>query len=94
MMTYQPSKFLITLKYRIWNRISEFIEPREIIERETGDQLEVSGLKPRFRFYKFSEGQHFLMHFEGYDYGSMVFEEREKNGAMSKQSVILYLNES
>eukprot|EP01129_Flabellula_baltica_P012436 TRINITY_DN5620_c0_g1_i1.p1 TRINITY_DN5620_c0_g1~~TRINITY_DN5620_c0_g1_i1.p1 ORF type:complete len:153 (+),score=24.18 TRINITY_DN5620_c0_g1_i1:47-505(+) len=82
------------LASRIWNRISEHINPKQITDRETGTVLSVCGLKKTFRFYKFTEGQHFLMHFEGYDYGSMVFEEKEKDGSMSKLCLILYLNES
>eukprot|EP01118_Nematostelium_gracile_P001613 TRINITY_DN11676_c0_g1_i3.p1 TRINITY_DN11676_c0_g1~~TRINITY_DN11676_c0_g1_i3.p1 ORF type:complete len:145 (-),score=29.82 TRINITY_DN11676_c0_g1_i3:8-442(-) len=45
-------------------------------------------------FYRYEEGQKFVRHFDGYEYGSMVYTQNADKKPQPKMTFLVYLNDS
>jgi len=51
-----------------------------------------TALSDHFRFYRYEQGQRFVRHYDGYEYGSMVYT-NDQNKPQAKLTFLVYLNE-
>eukprot|EP01118_Nematostelium_gracile_P001612 TRINITY_DN11676_c0_g1_i1.p1 TRINITY_DN11676_c0_g1~~TRINITY_DN11676_c0_g1_i1.p1 ORF type:complete len:200 (-),score=61.11 TRINITY_DN11676_c0_g1_i1:8-607(-) len=76
----------------LWNRIKDVL-PEEFKSIEEEEMVAV-GISDHFRFYRYEEGQKFVRHFDGYEYGSMVYTQNADKKPQPKMTFLVYLNDS
>jgi len=74
----------------LWDRIKGQL-PEKFSSNEEDDTKAV-GLSDHFRFYRYDKGQRFIRHYDGYEYGSMVYTNNQ-NKPQAKMTFLVYLND-
>jgi prolyl 4-hydroxylase len=90
----------------LWNRIKDnfpnnFKIIKELVPSNDNKMSEecdfiAVGVSNYFRFYRYNVGQRFVRHFDGYEYGSMIYTKNlsnQPNVPTPKLSILIYLNE-
>jgi len=74
----------------IWNRVKISL-PTQFSTQ--GDGTAAVSISNRLRFYRYDEGQRFVRHLDGYEYGSMIYDQKNLNAPQARLTCLLYLNE-
>jgi len=69
------------------------------VEKELGEEFSLSqdddtkavSISDHFRFYRYDQGQRFTRHYDGYEYGSMVYTS-DQNKPQARLTLLVYLN--
>jgi len=64
----------------------------KIFSSNEEDDTKAVGLSDHFRFYRYDKGQRFIRHYDGYEYGSMVYTNNQ-NKPQAKMTFLVYLND-
>jgi len=75
------------LAEKLWKKIEPLL-PESL--RTYEDASVASSISPSFRFYRYETGARFVRHYDGYEYGSMVYDMKNNQG---KLTLLIYLNE-
>eukprot|EP01119_Soliformovum_irregulare_P020824 TRINITY_DN6806_c0_g2_i1.p1 TRINITY_DN6806_c0_g2~~TRINITY_DN6806_c0_g2_i1.p1 ORF type:complete len:235 (-),score=36.70 TRINITY_DN6806_c0_g2_i1:38-697(-) len=80
----------------LWDRIRPHLPTEFLSEFSEEDGTQALGLSDHFRTYRYDKGQKFVRHYDGYEYGSMVYSKDTNKPAapQAKISVIVFLNEA
>jgi len=74
----------------LWERVRDKL-PQNFATDE--DNAPAVGLSERLRFYRYDAGQRFIRHYDGYEYGSMVYTANQANKPQPRMTFLVYLNE-
>jgi len=74
----------------LWERVQSQL-PQSFSSDE--DNVPAVALSGRLRFYRYDPGQRFIRHFDGYEYGSMVYTANQGNKPQPRMTFLVYLNE-
>jgi len=74
----------------LWERVKSIL-PENFASDE--DNVPAVSLSERLRFYRYDPGQRFIRHYDGYEYGSMVYTANQANKPQPRMTFLVYLNE-
>jgi len=73
----------------LWERVKEELHTE--FSTTEDDDTQALALSDHFRFYRYEKGQRFVRHYDGYEYGSMVYTTTQ-NKPQPKLTFLVYLN--
>jgi len=75
----------------VWSRIKDQLQ--EDFSTTEDDDTRAVALSDHFRFYRYEQGQRFVRHYDGYEYGSMVYTTKDEKKPQPKLTFLVYLND-